>query len=113
MDPGALAWAGRWDDVMVAIQRTVTVVHRQGLHARPAALFVQIAKRFVSRVIVKKGRKIVDGKSIMGLLTLAAHPGSRIVIKTEGPDAQDALERLCQLVTQPLPEPPKPARRAI
>ena len=59
---------------MPTMQQTLTVVHRQGLHARPAALFVQQAKRFDSRVTVKKGRKIVDGKSIMGLLTLAAGP---------------------------------------
>ena len=93
------------DAVMAALQRTVTVIHRQGLHARPAALFVHMAKRFASRVTVKKGRKIVDGKSIMGLLTLAAKPGARIVVITEGSDAAEALERLCELVTQPLPEP--------
>ena len=57
---------------MPVVQRTVTVIHQQGLHARPAALFVQAAKQFASRVTVKKGRKVVDGKSIMGLLTLAA-----------------------------------------
>ena len=91
---------------MPTLQRTVSVIHRQGLHARPAALFVQLAKRFSSRVTVKKGRKIVDGKSIMGLLTLAAGPGSRISIITDGPDAAAALERLIELVTQPLPEPP-------
>lgn len=89
---------------MVRVQRTVTVVHRQGLHARPAAMFVQIAKKFESRVTVKKGRKIVDGKSIMGLLTLAAHRGSRIVIMAEGSDAPEALEHLCPLVTEPLPD---------
>ena len=89
---------------MVRVQRTVTVVHRQGLHARPAAIFVQMAKQYSSRVTVKKGRKIVDGKSIMGLLTLAAHPGSRIVVMAEGSDAVEALERLCQLVSEPLPE---------
>ncbi len=89
---------------MPSLQRTVTVVHRQGLHARPAALFVQLAKRFASTVTVKKGRKIVDGKSIMGLLTLAAGPGSRISILTNGPDAGAALERLAELVTKPLPE---------
>ena len=91
---------------MPVLQRPVTVIHRQGLHARPAALFVQLAKRFTSRVTVKKGRKIVDGKSIMGLLTLAAGPGARISIITDGPDAANALERLIELVTQPLPEPP-------
>ena len=93
--------------MMSTLQRTVTVIHRQGLHARPAALFVQLAKRFASRVTVKKGRKIVDGKSIMGLLTLAAGPGARVSIITDGPDAAHALERLIDLVTQPLPELPK------
>ena len=92
---------------MTRLQRTVSVVHQQGLHARPAALFVQTAKRFECRVTVKKGRKIVDGKSIMGLLTLAANAGSRIVIMTEGADASEALEQLTRLVTEPLPESPK------
>lgn len=89
---------------MPVAKRTVTVIHRQGLHARPAALFVQLAKQFTSRVTVKKGRKIVDGKSIMGLLTLAANPGARISIITDGPDATEALDQLSELVTKPLPE---------
>ena len=89
---------------MAAIQRTMTIIHRQGLHARPAALFVQLAKRFTSRVTVKKGRKIVDGKSIMGLLTLAANPGARIVVVTDGADAAEALDELCRIVMEPLPD---------
>ena len=92
------------------LQRTVSVVHRQGLHARPAALFVQTAKRFACRVTVKKGRKIVDGKSIMGLLTLPAHAGARIVIVTDGADAAEALDQLARLVTEPLPEPSSASR---
>ena len=91
---------------MPVAKRTVSVIHRQGLHARPAALFVQAAKRFVSTITVKKGRKIVDGKSIMGLLTLAAKQGSRISIISDGPDAIEALEELIALVTEPLPESP-------
>ena len=89
---------------MPIAKRTVSIVHRQGLHARPAALFVQLAKQFACRVTVKKGRKIVDGKSIMGLLTLAAGPGARVAIVTDGADAAEALERLTTLVTSPLPE---------
>ena len=89
---------------MALLKRTVTVIHRQGLHARPAALFVQLAKQYESKVTVKKGRKIVDGKSIMGLLTLAAGPNARIALLVDGPDASEALERLAQLVTTPLPE---------
>ena len=87
---------------MPVLKHTVTVVHRQGLHARPAALFVQLAKRFASRVTVKKGRKIVDGKSIMGLLTLAAGRGSRISLIVDGPDAEEAFARLKDLVSTPL-----------
>ena len=90
---------------MPLIKRTISVVHRQGLHARPAALFVQLAKQLESKVTVKKGRKIVDGKSIMGLLTLAAGPGARISIILDGPDAADGIERLIDLVTRPLPDP--------
>jgi phosphotransferase system HPr (HPr) family protein len=91
---------------MPSVQKTVSVVHAQGLHARPASLFVQVAKRYNCRVTVKKGRKIVDGKSIMGLLTLAAHKGSRISIVADGADAPEALEQLVELVTTPLPDPP-------
>ena len=87
----------------------MTVVHRQGLHARPAALFVEVAKRFSSRITVRKGRKNVDGKSIMGLLTLAANQGARIAIVADGPDAHEAMERLSRVVTEPLTEPPRPA----
>lgn len=87
---------------MSALKRTVTVIHRQGLHARPAALFVQLANRFQSRVTVKKGRKSVDGKSIMGLLILAANHGARISLVVDGPDAREALEHLSRLLTEPL-----------
>ena len=91
---------------MAVLQRTISVVHTQGLHARPAALFVKLANGFASKITVKKGRKSVDGKSIMGLLTLAAHCGSRVSIVVNGSDAQDALEQLCRLLTEPLPESP-------
>jgi len=94
---------------MPTLRRTVTVVHRQGLHARPAALFVEAAKRFSSRITVRKGRKNVDGKSIMGLLTLAANQGARIALVADGPDAHEAIERLSRVVTEALAEPARPA----
>ena len=94
-------------------KRTVTVFHKQGLHARPASMFVQVASRFASRIIVKRGRKHVDGKSIMGLLTLAAKHGSRISIVVDGPDAHDALEQLCHLVTEPISETSCPLPRRV
>ena len=74
-------------------------------------MFVQLARRFASRVTVRRGRKSVDGKSIMGLLTLAAKPGARIALVIEGPDAHDAMEELCRLVTEPLPETSCPLPR--
>lgn len=106
--------SGTWTPLakMSSARRTVTVIHRQGLHARPAALFVQLANRFASRVTVRKGRKSVDGKSIMGLLTLAAKQGSRVSIVVEGPDAHEALTQLCHLVTEPLPAPSHASHRS-
>ena len=93
---------------MPPLQKTVSVVHPQGLHARPAAIFVQLANRFVSKVTVKKGRKSVSGKSIMGLLTLTAKRGSRISVSVDGPDAQEALEQLTRVLTESLPELSRP-----
>ena len=86
------------------LRRHVHVRSRQGLHARPAALFVQVASRFKSAVRVRKGRREVDGKSIMGLLTLAVSRGSTIELITEGADAADALQALEQIVCRA--EPP-------
>lgn len=76
------------------------VRNRQGLHARPAALFVQVANRFKATIRVRRGREEVDGKSIMGLLTLAASRGSVIEVTTKGSDAEDALRALEQLVSR-------------
>ncbi len=77
---------------------------RQGLHARPAALFAQVANRFKSIIRVRRGKHEVDGKSIMGLLTLAASRGSTIEVTTQGTDAEDALRALEQLICKT--EPP-------
>ena len=98
---------------MTALHRTVTIVHAQGLHARPAAVFVQLAKRFRSRVTIKKGRKMVDGKSIMGLLTLAAKSGARVSIIVDGPDAREALDHLSHVLTESLPESSRSIRCTI
>lgn len=69
-----------------------------GLHARPAALFVQTANRFRSEVYVEKGREKVNGKSIMGIMTLAAGRGSQIKIEAVGPDAARAIAALTKLI---------------
>ena len=75
-------------------QHTAKVKHRLGLHARPAADFVRLANTFASEIRVKKGRRVVSGKSIMGILTLAAASGSRVTVEADGADATEAARAL-------------------
>lgn len=80
-------------------ERVVTIKNKQGLHARPAAMFVQIANKYNSEITITKGRQKVNGKSIMGIMMLAAGAGSRVTIIANGDDADVAaseLERLLQ-----------------
>ena len=79
-------------------EKEITVVNRLGLHARPAALFVKVASRFRAEVWVKKESEEVNGKSIMGLMMLAAGIGSRLTITCEGSDAEKALEAIERLI---------------
>ncbi len=72
--------------------------NRLGLHARPAALFVQMANRFQSAIEVRKGRTKANGKSIMGIMTLAAGPGSEIHLRASGLDAGKAVRALTKLI---------------
>ena len=76
----------------------VTIVNKRGLHARASAVFVKTAEQFDAEVSVTKDGQTVSGGSIMGLLMLGASPGSTILIETEGPDAEEALEALTALV---------------
>jgi phosphocarrier protein HPr len=78
--------------------RTVTVVNQLGMHARAAAKFVHLAGRFQSRVVVAKQGREMDGKSIMGLLLLAAARGTAITIAADGDDEQAAVSALTSLV---------------
>ena len=80
------------------IEKKLTIHNEQGLHARPAALFVQISNKYQSDIVVKKGRQEVNGKSIMGLLTLAAEKGTTLHIKANGPDAKEAIEELEKVI---------------
>jgi phosphocarrier protein len=79
-------------------EKEITVVNRLGLHARPAALFVKVASRFRAEVWVKKESEEVNGKSIMGLMMLAAGQGSKLHLRCEGPDADKAVEELEALI---------------
>jgi phosphocarrier protein len=80
------------------IRRRLTVCNRLGLHARAAARFVHTASAFRSRVTVSRGEKTMDGKSILGLLLLAATQGVEIEIAADGDDEGPALEALAALV---------------
>jgi len=79
-------------------EKEIAIVNRLGLHARPAALFVKVASRYRSDVWVKKENEEVNGKSIMGLMMLAAGQGSKLQVRCEGPDAARALEEIEQLI---------------
>lgn len=83
---------------MSKLEREVTVQSGQGLHARPAALFVQLAGRFESTITVVKDDESVNGKSIMGILMLGAQHGTTLKLIVEGPDAEAAAEALAQFL---------------
>ena len=80
------------------VEKKITIKNKSGLHARPAALFVQIANKFDSDIAVTKGRQKVNGKSIMGILMLAAGKGQIVVISANGEDAENAVGELSELL---------------
>jgi len=80
------------------IEATLVLTNRSGLHARPASIFVQTAKKFRSKIFVRKGGKKADAKSILSVLSLGAECGDEIEIIVEGDDAEDALKALVTLV---------------
>jgi phosphocarrier protein HPr len=80
------------------IEREATIVNRDGLHARPAARIVRLASSFSSDVELAKDGVGVNGKSIMGVMMLAAECGSSITIRADGPDAVEAVDALAKLV---------------
>jgi len=86
--------------------RQVTIVNQLGVHARAAAKFVHLASRFDARVRVARDHREMDGKSILGILLLAAARGSLMTITTDGTDEQEALEALVTLVESGFGEGP-------
>ena len=80
------------------IVREIPIVNRLGLHARPAAMFVRIASKFRCEVWVAKEGEEVNGKSIMGLMMLAAGQGSKLQIRCEGADAEQAILEIEELI---------------
>ncbi len=80
------------------LRRTAPIVNQRGLHARASAKFVKCAAQFDAEVRVTRDGQTVDAQSIMGLMMLAAGQGSEVEIEAEGPDAEAALDALCQLI---------------
>ena len=81
-----------------AFVREVEIVNKKGLHARASAKFVQVAEQYDANIKVTRGPETVGGTSIMGLMMLAASPGTKITIAVTGNEAEEALDALCQLV---------------
>ncbi len=79
------------------VEKTVKVKNKLGIHARPAALLVRTASRFNSDIWLVKNGQTVNGKSIMSVMSLAAEPGSQIIIRAEGEDEREAVEKLVSL----------------
>ena len=80
------------------ISRSLTIVNRLGLHARAATRLVNCASEFNARIIIRKGTRSINGKSIMGVLTLAASPGTELVIEASGDDEEQAIEAIARLI---------------
>lgn len=80
------------------VKREMVILNELGLHARPAAMFVKLANEFSCELIVEKGSEQVNGKSIMGIMMLAAGKGSKITVTAEGPDAQEAIDEIEKLI---------------
>ena len=83
---------------MAVVERTVRIVNSLGLHARPAAAFVKIAGRYQCHIAVRNDEMEVNGKSIMGMMMLAAECGSELLLRADGEDAEQAVGELMKLV---------------
>lgn len=83
-------------------ERTITVASKSGLHARPAAIFVQKAKSFQSQITLAKDAKTVSGKSILSVISLGATQGDQVILQAEGEDAEAALDNLALLLEKDL-----------
>ena len=86
------------------LTKELTIANKLGIHARPAAVFVKTANRFAAEIFVEKDGEKVNGKSIMGLMMLAAGPGSKLVLYVQGADAQAAITELEALVQRKFDE---------
>ena len=86
------------------VKKEFTILNKLGIHARPAAQFVKLANRFQADIFVEKDGEEVDGKSIMGLMMLAAGNGSTILVTADGPDEEAAIEAVGDLIARKFEE---------
>ena len=80
------------------LERQVEITNKKGLHARAAAKLINLAHRFESDILIGRGENEVNGKSILGLLTLAAHKGAWVTLKANGSDEDQAIEGIAKLI---------------
>ena len=84
----------------MTVERTVRIVNKNGLHARPAAEIVKLASRYQSDITLVRDDLEVNGKSIMGVMMLAAEYGSTLLLRASGPDAQQAVDAIAELISR-------------
>lgn len=87
---------------MALVKRNIVIKNKLGLHARPASIFVQTANKFEADISIRKGAQEVNGKSIMGIMMLAAGKGSKVQITANGQDAETAIEELAEILLSDL-----------
>jgi phosphotransferase system HPr (HPr) family protein len=80
------------------ISEKVVIINETGLHARPASIFVNMASKFKSELMVQKGEKQVNAKSILAVLSLGISKGTEITISAQGPDEEEAVSKLVELI---------------
>ncbi|MBU8932461.1 MAG: HPr family phosphocarrier protein [candidate division Zixibacteria bacterium] len=80
------------------LKKTATIVNRLGLHARPSAALVSTASRYEATVFLTRDHHSVNGKSIMGVMTLAAELGSELIIEVDGPDEEEAMQAILDVI---------------
>ena len=81
------------------LRKNIKIINKLGVHARPAALLVKLASKFESDIYISKGGQEVNGKSIMGVMMLAAEPGSTLTVSISGIDEKAAMEAIDELIS--------------
>ena len=92
------------DDKGPLVKKDLLITNKLGIHARPAAMFVKTANRFACDVFIEKDGETINGKSIMGLMMLAAGPGSKLTVRAQGQDASQAVDEIEALIKRKFDE---------